>query len=86
MVSNYQPISCSVYDVLEVAALRKKRLRLSIAGKAQEIIVRDVYAKGKEEFLDGVDPNGGRPLHIRLDTIDSVFDSSENKTYIPKQC
>lgn len=75
-----------MYDVLEVAALKKKRLRLSISGTPQEIIVHDVYAKGKEEFLDGVDPNDGSSLHIRLDTIDSLFDSSENKTYIPKQC
>ncbi|MBI3788249.1 MAG: hypothetical protein HY276_08335 [Ignavibacteriales bacterium] len=86
MDSSYQPISCSVYDVLEVAALRKKRLRLLISGKPQEIIVYDVYAKGKEEFLDGVDPNDGSALHIRLDAIDSLFDSSENKTYAPKQC
>lgn len=75
-----------MYDVLEVAALRKKLLHLSISGTLQEIIVLDVYAKGKEEFLDGVDPHNGIPLHIRLDTIDSLFDSSENKTYVPKQC
>lgn len=75
-----------MYDALEVAALRKKRLRLSISGNPQEIIVHDVYAKGKEEFLDSVDPNDGGTLHIRLDAIDSLFDFSENKTYIPKQC
>lgn len=75
-----------MYDVLEVAALRKKRLRLSISEKLQEIIVHDVYAKGKEEFIDGIDPNNGSSLHIRLDTIDSVFDFSENKTSVPKRC
>jgi len=82
----YQPIACVLYDIFEVAALRRKRLILTIKGQEQEIVVQDVYAKGKEEFLDGVEPLSQQPLHIRLDAIEKVFDPSENKSYIPSRC
>ncbi|MGH2568599.1 MAG: hypothetical protein ACRDGA_09685 [Bacteroidota bacterium] len=86
MSSPYQPIACALYDIFEVAAMRKKRLSLTIGGTPQDIVVHDVYARGKEEFLDGIDPDSRKPLHIRLDAIEKVFDPSENKSYIPSQC
>lgn len=86
MSRDYQPIACALYDIFEVAALRKQRLVLTIDGREQEILVHDVYAKGKEEFLDGLDPASNAPLHIRLDHIEKVFDPSANKSYIPSQC
>ena len=85
MSSHYQPIACALYDLFEVAAMRKKQLTLTVDGRLQEIIVLDVYAKGKEEFLDGVDPRSNKPLHLRLDKVEKVFDPAENKSYIPSQ-
>jgi len=84
--TDYQPIACTLYDIFEVAALRSKRLILTVKGQEQEVVVHDVYAKGKEEFLDGVEPLSQQPLHIRLDAIEKVFDPSENKSYIPSRC
>lgn len=66
--------------------MRKKRLVLSIEGRAQEILVQNVYARGNEEFLDGLDPVSQVPLHVRLDKIENVFDPAENKSYISSQC
>lgn len=86
MSRDYQPIACALYDIFEVAAMRKQRLVLSIDGQEQEILVHDVYAKGNEEFLDGVDPASNTPLHIRLDQIEKVFDPTANKSYIASQC
>lgn len=59
---------------------------LSIDGRDQEILVHDVYAKGNEEFLDGIDSASRAPLHIRLDKIEKIFDPSTNKSYIPSSC
>lgn len=82
----YQPIACSVYDVLEVAAMKQRKLTLTIDGRQQDILARDVYARGKEEFLDGIDPATGVTLHIRLDRIERLYDPTEGKTYTPLQC
>lgn len=86
MNSPYQPIACELYDIFEVAAMRKKkRLLLTIEGKPQEILVQNVYAKGNEEFLDGIDPASQVALHVRLDKIEKVFDPSEKRSYISAQ-
>ena len=82
----YQPIACSVYDVLEVAAMKHRKLTLTIDGQEQDMLARDVYAHGKEEFLDGVDPATGVALHVRLDRIERLYDHTEEKTYTPLQC
>ncbi len=86
MTERYEPIACAVYDVLEVAAMKQRRLTLTIDGKEQDILARDVYARGTEEFLDGIDPATGATLHLRLDRIERLYDHAENKTFIPKQC
>jgi transcriptional antiterminator Rof (Rho-off) len=86
MSSDYQPIACALYDLFEVAAMRRQRLILTIDGGVQEILVHDVYANGNEEFLDGLDPTSHASLHIRLDRIEKVFDPTGNKSYISKQC
>jgi transcriptional antiterminator Rof (Rho-off) len=86
MTDSYKPIACALYDIFEIAAMRKQRLVLSIDGREQDILVHDVYAKGAEEFLDGIDPTSKAPLHIRLDRIEKVFDPLTNKSYILSQC
>ncbi len=86
MEKPYIPISCSVYDVLEVAAMKKRRLIFTIGGIEQELLVLDVYARGKEEYLEGVDPLTNIPHILRLDTIESLFDPVDQKLYSPKAC
>jgi transcriptional antiterminator Rof (Rho-off) len=86
MSSDYRPIACSVYDVLEVAAMHRQRLILKLGERSQEIIVHDVYARGQEEFLDGIDPSTQSPIHIRLDAITEIIDPAANKSYLPLQC
>lgn len=53
---DYRPISCSLYDVLEAAALKKRMLTLTIDGQELTLVIDDVFARGKEEFLDGTNP------------------------------
>jgi transcriptional antiterminator Rof (Rho-off) len=79
MNQDYQPIACSVYDVLEVAAMRKQRLILKTATGERDVVVHDVYAKGKEEFLDAVDPTKGERFTLRLDLIQEILDPVEKK-------
>jgi transcriptional antiterminator Rof (Rho-off) len=86
MSDRYQPIACALYDIFEVAAMRRQRLILTIDGTEREIRVHNVYSKGSEEFLDGIDPVSQASLHIRLDRIEKVFDPSTNKSYIASQC
>ncbi|HWP82040.1 MAG TPA: Rho-binding antiterminator [Bacteroidota bacterium] len=86
MNASYKPIACSLYDVFEVAALKGRILKLSIDGAEIELKVRDVYAKGKEEYLEGNRLDTGHQMIIRLDRIQSVFDPTDNTTYVPDGC
>jgi transcriptional antiterminator Rof (Rho-off) len=62
----YQPVSCSLYDELELAAGRQSRIKLSLeSGEETEVIIRDIRTvPGEGEFL--TDHNG---RSIRLDEI-----------------
>ncbi|MCI0705874.1 MAG: hypothetical protein L0Y80_00130 [Ignavibacteriae bacterium] len=86
MSTEYKSIACDLYDIFEVAAMREAKLILTIENTEREIRVTNVYAKGKEEFLDGVEVASDTPIHIRLDQIQKVFDPSVNKSYISNQC
>lgn len=75
-----------MYDVLEVAAMKRRTLTLTINGKEMTVLVNDVYARGKEEFLDGTDSVSGKPIRLRLDSIQRLHDHADGKTYIPQHC
>jgi transcriptional antiterminator Rof (Rho-off) len=82
----YQPIACSVYDLLEAAALHQKALLLRIEGVTRKYIIRDVFSKGKEEFLIGFLADTSEESTIRLDKIDLIIDPTDKKSYFPTQC
>lgn len=82
----YQPVGCSFYDVLEAAAVRESRLELDLEGRNVEILVRDVFARGREEFLRALDCSSGTEFTVRLDAIRTITDPTTNKRYAPDQC
>jgi transcriptional antiterminator Rof (Rho-off) len=84
--SEYKPIACSVYDVFEVAALRRKTLMLTVGGRSADYIMEDVYAKGQEEFLKALLASTGEQLTVKLDSTDLIVDPSNKKSYYPYPC
>ncbi|MBI2619993.1 MAG: hypothetical protein HYW57_07915 [Ignavibacteriales bacterium] len=86
MSDPYKPLACSLYDVLEAASMRKQRLRLTIGGEHRDVMIRDVFSKGPEEFLIAADPSTGREETIRLDRIELITDLVEGKTYTANRC
>jgi transcriptional antiterminator Rof (Rho-off) len=86
--SDYTPIACSAYDVLEAAAVRRVplRLRLREGREAAEItaVVLDLFARDRTEFAR---------LHIgtaervvRLDAIEHIVDTSTGAWYATGSC
>ncbi len=75
-----------MYDVLELAAMRKKQLHLVLADKELDVIVQDVFAKENAEYLQYAETPDGTIQTIRLDEIQSIFDPSDGKSYVPNRC
>lgn len=78
--TDYQPISCNFYDLLEAAATQRKRVKIRYRGERDqplevEAVIKDLRASQGEEFiyLD----NG---ISFRLDRIISV-DGEELQGY-----
>ena len=52
----YKPINCGFYDLLEIASMQKKFVRISYYSEYKEIlsaggVIKDLYAKDGEEFM-----------------------------------
>ena len=78
--TDYQPISCNFYDLLEAAATRRDRVTIRYRGEKGQVleieaVITDLRASQGEEFiyLD----NG---IYFRLDRILSI-DGEELKGY-----
>jgi Rho-binding antiterminator len=75
----YQPISCDYHDLLEEAALHRKRVELEfeLEGVPQKErgTIADVYTYQGAEFVKFVAPSG--PIEIRLDKIISMREAAE---------
>jgi Rho-binding antiterminator len=73
----YEPISCDYHDLLEAAAMHRKRvdLEFDLEGVTQREsgTVADVYTANGAEFVKFEADSG--PLEIRLDHIISMKDS-----------
>ena len=73
----YEPISCDYHDLLEAAAMHRKRVNLEfdLEGVTQRETgtVADVYTANGAEFVKFDAENG--PLEIRLDHIISMKDA-----------
>ena len=71
---NYQPVSCDYHDLLEEAAMHKKRVELEfeLEGVTQRETgtIADVYLSNGAEFVKFVAQAG--PVEIRLDHIISM--------------
>lgn len=78
----YKPISCDYHDMLEEAAMHKKRvdLEFDLSGVTQHETgtVADVYTADGAEFVKFVGSNG--PLEIRLDHIISMREEASGRT------
>ncbi len=73
----YEPVSCDDHDLLEEAAMHKKRVELEfdLEGVTQKETgtIADVYTAGGAEFVRFVAPSG--PVEVRLDHIISMRES-----------
>jgi transcriptional antiterminator Rof (Rho-off) len=73
----YEPVSCDYHDLLEEAAMHRKRVNLEfdLEGVTQRETgtVADVYTADGAEFVKFVSDTG--PLEIRLDHIISMRDA-----------
>ena len=69
MEKKYKPIACGLYDELELRALRKQKVTLTILNDNSETatiecVIADLFSKDKTEFLKTTDER-----IIRLDDI-----------------
>jgi Rho-binding antiterminator len=69
MTKEYKPIACGLYDELELRALGKKPVKLTITNNKNqteifECIIVDLFSKDKTEFL-----KTGDGKIIRLDDV-----------------
>jgi len=75
MKEKYIPINCDFYDEIEILAMRKNKCKIVYRDKEDkvqtlvDVIINDVYAKNKEEFLII-----NNELKIRLDQLISIDD------------
>ncbi|HEX9252835.1 MAG TPA: hypothetical protein VF870_11375 [Ignavibacteriaceae bacterium] len=79
MTKEYKPIACGLYDELELRALRKKPVKLTITNNKNqteifECIIVDLFSKDKTEFL-----KTGDGKIIRLDDVVELDDIIFNK-------
>jgi transcriptional antiterminator Rof (Rho-off) len=86
MSDPYKSLSCSQYDVLESAALLKTPLILVLENGQLSVIIKDVFAKGSEEFLRAAEMKTGTEHLLRLDRIRQIIDPATNRTYSSDHC
>jgi transcriptional antiterminator Rof (Rho-off) len=86
MPEPYKPLSCSQYDVLESAALLKTPLILVLENTQLFVMIKDVFAKGSEEFLKAEEMKTRTEHLLRLDKIRQIIDPVTNRNYSSDQC
>jgi len=86
MPDPYKPIACSLYDVLESAAVLRSPLVLVLKDRGLKVLVKDVFSKGAEEFLKATDAESGEEHVVRLDAILRITDPVSNRTYQSDHC
>lgn len=64
----YKPIACALYDQLELLALRKQKVRLTLDNSEElELVIRDLQQANGAEWLISHESDP-----IRLDQIASI--------------
>lgn len=88
--ANYTPISCSVYDFLEAAAVTRATVRLEVRSEpnllSRDVKILDLFSKDNAEFLKARDINTNQEFTLRLDAINLITDLATNRTYSPLSC
>jgi Rho-binding antiterminator len=80
----YTPIDCAVYDVLEVASMRREILTVYVrneAGEAEErkVFIDDLWTRNGEEFMR---LHTGEEIRLdRLVKVDSPYNEADSWAY-----
>lgn len=89
-MSDYTPISCSAYDALEAAAVKRSPLRLTFKAPdgilVRDVFVLDLFAKEKVEYVKLQDQATHEEFVLRLDAIERIADVRTNTIYSPNTC
>ncbi len=89
-MSDYTPISCSAYDVLEAAAVKRTPLRLTYKSPegpmVRDVFVRDLFAREKVEYAMLQEAATHKEFALRLDDIELLIDLTTNAVYSPNAC
>ncbi len=84
-MTDYKPIACSLYDVIEAAAVRRAALDVRIKNEFGEseltLTVLDLFSRDKQEFLKAEDRSTGKEIILRLDQVLLLTDRATGKEY-----
>ena len=88
-MTQYNPIACSVYDLLERAAFLHSVVAARVRNEDGSVIdrelrVMDVFSKEKAEFLKAVDVRTNETITVRLDHI--VLSGDGSSTHLMDRC
>jgi len=87
MSAPYNRISCSAYDVLEAAAVRRHPLECHMVdGTVITATILDVFARGPVEYCTIADESGTTLEPIRLDAIAFIIDTKTRTRYATSSC
>lgn len=76
MAQNYLPVSCQLHSSLELYAIRKQRIEITLKSDSQPLTgkIIDIYLKNRSEYLtlQRARKEGAGTVEIRLDYIDKI--------------
>ena len=79
MSKDYTPVSCSMYDELEAAALKKLPIEITLNGTRKILSVKDLVTRDQAEYLIAHDVETGQEVVIRLDLVEEFRDARTKK-------
>lgn len=81
MTKDYQPLSCDLYDYIEIACLHHYQLHIELAGGARldARAVTTLTTADKEEYL--LVQNEGGQERLRLDRITAITPLTEGASF-----
>ncbi|BAN50187.1 Rho-binding antiterminator [Metapseudomonas resinovorans] len=81
MIQDYQPLSCDLYDYIEIACLHRYQLHIELVGGARldARAMTTLTTPDKEEFL--LVQNEGGQERLRLDQITAITPLTEGASF-----
>ncbi|MND89885.1 Rho-binding antiterminator [compost metagenome] len=81
MIQDYQPLSCDLYDYIEIACLHRYQLHIELAGggRLDARAMTTLTTRDKEEFL--IVQNEGGQERLRLDQITAITPLTEGASF-----